>query len=75
MSHMYVMKSGRPSIDLAIHGRTYAERQQDLREKAIFWQAAEYDWSYSELADWNEYFRENGKRYGLLQEFRENAII
>lgn len=72
---MYIMKSGRPSIDLAIRGRTYAERQQDLREKAIFWQYAEYDWSYYELSLWNEYFRENGKRYGLLQEFRNEGII
>ena len=72
---MYIMKSGRPSIDLAIRGRTYAERKQDLREKAIFWQTVEYDYSYGELALWNDYFRENGKRYGLLQEFRENAII
>ena len=64
-----------PYIDLTIHGRTYAERKQDLREKAIFWQTVEYDYSYGELALWNDYFRENGKRYGLLQEFRENAII
>lgn len=64
-----------PDIDLAIHGATYAERKEDLRQKAITWQASEYQFSYGELAQWNEYFRENGKRYGLLEEFRENAII
>lgn len=63
-----------PNIDLAIRGRTYKERQNDLREKAIEWQRSDYEWSYSQLALWNEYFCENGKRYGLLREFRENCI-
>ena len=30
--------------------------------------------SYGELAEAGEYFEKLGRRYGLLQEFRENAI-
>ena len=31
--------------------------------------------SYEELAEWCEYFRKLGKRFGLLREFTENGII
>jgi hypothetical protein len=30
--------------------------------------------SWGELADWQEHFEKLGRRYGLLQEFRENSI-
>lgn len=30
--------------------------------------------SYGELAIWQEHFERLGRRYGLLREFRENAI-
>lgn len=64
-------------IPLQVSGRTYQERQNDLREKAIEWSnnLNEFpNWSYSELGDISEFFETNGRRYGLLKEFQENCI-
>lgn len=33
------------------------------------------NWSYGELAEIQDYFEKQGKRHGLLEEFRENGII
>jgi len=55
----------------------YATRKEAAREEAIDWQ----DWlgensvSYEGLAIATNYFEKLGRRYGLLREFRENAII
>lgn len=66
-------------LDTTIRGKTYAERQDCLRNIAIDWQYEFFrnchDLSYSELAYWNVYFYENGKRYGLIREFEENGIL
>ena len=64
-------------IPLTVSGKTYQERKNDLREKAIEYQNTWYDFcgfSYGELADIQAFFENNGRRYGLLNEFRENAI-
>jgi len=55
---------------------TYAERKESARQKAIDWQieASEKELSYAELAEAGNRFEKLGKRYGLLQEFRENGI-
>lgn len=44
--------------------------------RAIEWQLdyGNHNYSYGELADFCEYFRRLGKRYGLLREFHENGI-
>lgn len=57
--------------------KTYQERKEAARQQAIDWQlwASEQPLSYGELEDWMEHFERLGRRYGLLQEFRENAII
>ena len=54
----------------------YEKNKDKLRDLAIQWQ---YDfdknnYSYGELADYQAFFEYYGKRYGLLREFRENAI-
>lgn len=54
----------------------YLQRKEKARQIAIEWQLenADYQYScegYSILA---EYFYKLGRRYGLLREFRENAI-
>lgn len=56
---------------------TYQEKKADVREKAINFQQmfSEYDFSYSEIIEYQDYFLKQGKRYGLLKEFRENGII
>lgn len=64
-------------IPMTISGKTYQDRKEDLRNKAIEWSntQGEYGaWSYGELATISDFFEINGRRYGLLNEFRENAI-
>ena len=62
-------------IDFKIQGKTYAEKKEYLRNLSIDFQSAiDCDLSYGELADIYNFFEVNGKRYGLIQEFRENAI-
>ena len=63
-------------IPLVIHGRTYMERKNSLRNLAIDVQAADNGgMSYGECCDLANFFDAQGRRYGLLGEFRENAII
>lgn len=47
-----------------------------LRAIAQQWQEdfTNFNYSYSELVDWQNFFEEYGKKYGLLKEFHENAI-
>ena len=56
--------------------RIYQERKERAREIAIDWQdkTARKRLYMSELAEAGEYFYKLGRRYGLLKEFRENAI-
>ncbi len=63
-------------LDLTITGKTYAERKECARDCAIRWSNEEYPGlSWGELAVINDWFITAGKRYGLLKEFRENAVI
>jgi hypothetical protein len=52
----------------------YQKRKAEVREEAIEYSYSEEELSYGELADKQDYFRRLGKRYGLLREFKENAI-
>ena len=71
-----VNSSNHELLGFRLHGKTYQERKEFLRNLAIEWQHnfSQYSWSYGELAEIQDYFYENGKRYGLLKEFKENAI-
>lgn len=60
---------------------TYAANKDAVRDLAIKWQNYMTDradegecFSYSEFADWVSLFETLGRRFGLLTEFRENAI-
>ena len=55
----------------------YQRGKETARNKAFQWVCdfADNNYTYSELADFSAYFTKLGKRYGLLKEFRENAII
>ena len=54
----------------------YQKRKESARQKAIDWQLNDsgYPYSYEGLAIIGDYFYKLGKRFGLLREFRENAI-
>ena len=55
---------------------TYQQKKEQVRNEAIDWQdwLSENSVSYEGLAIASDYFEKQGRRYGLLQEFRENAI-
>lgn len=55
----------------------YYEKKAEIREQAIMWQLDfnNHNYSWLELANFGDYFYKQGKRYGLLREFRENGII
>ena len=36
---------------------------------------SKFNYSYSDLLNWQVFFEEYGKKFGLLKEFRENAIL
>lgn len=62
-------------IDFSVKGKNYRERQSSVRETAIDFQIAdEGGLSMEELGRIGNWFHEQGKRYGLLKEFQENAI-
>lgn len=62
-------------LPLEIHGRTYRDRQNSLRQLAIDIQSEDAGGlSYGELYDLQQFFQWDGRKLGLLREFRENAI-
>lgn len=55
----------------------YQRAKERARNKAIEWQMdiENHNYSYGELAYYQEYFERIGRRYGLISEFKENSII
>ena len=66
-----VIDTNKPPI-----GETYREKKNTLHEQAVnyshYCACIQSVW---ELCDISAYFEKYGKKYGLLLEFRENAII
>ena len=56
---------------------TYREKKARLREEAVRWRHdfSRHGYSYGELAEKQAYFEKEGKKYGLVKEFKENGII
>ena len=56
---------------------TWSDKKEILRDFAIEWQLSfeKFFYSYAELIEYQVFFEEYGKKYGLLREFRENGII
>lgn len=54
----------------------YQIKKDKARQEAIDWQDqfADEDASYMDLMEAQDHFHSIGKRYGLLEEFRENGI-
>ena len=62
-------------IEFKTHGQNYKARKASLEEIAVeFSHNAICGLSYGELSYIQNFFETMGKRYGLLREFRENAI-
>ena len=49
----------------------------EARQQAIDWQASwqDYQYSYSELIEWQSYFTQLAEKFNLKEEFEENGII
>ena len=63
------------AVALQIKGRSYRERKNSLRDIAIQAQRLDVGGLYwSDVAALGDWFEENGRKYGLLREFHENAI-
>ena len=56
---------------------TYQKAKEKARNEAIDWQMdfGNHNYSYGEIIYYAEYFEKLAKRYGLVEEFRENGII
>jgi hypothetical protein len=52
----------------------YEKRKEEIREEAKEWQASDKYYSWGEIAERENYFYTQGKKYGLLREFHENGI-
>lgn len=63
-------------IPFTVHGSNYRERRENVRGTAMEFQTAnDCDGLYmSDMAQIYGWFEKMGKRYGLLKEFRENAV-
>ena len=62
-------------IGLRLSGKTYQERKAAARSLAIDYSLNNYaGLSWGEVAEIGGFFEKVGRRYGLLKEFRENAI-
>jgi hypothetical protein len=55
----------------------YQEGKEKARQEAINWQSNfdKHNYSWSELANWSDYFTYKAHKYGLTKEFKENGII
>ena len=63
-------------LPLSVCGKTFKECKADLYAKAV---ASSYmhvgGLSWGEVSLLQDFFETNGRKYGLLREFRENGII
>lgn len=55
---------------------TTIKTKGEARQKAIEWQtfASNKSLNYFELWEWNQYFYNIGKKFGLLREFKREGI-
>lgn len=53
--------------------------KEEAREYAIYWQQkfsdSDMGMDWKELCEWNNVFTKLGRKFGLLEEFKENGII
>lgn len=64
-------------IDLSIRGNNYAERKDNLYNKSFRYMdlyANGVPLSWDEVAEFQDYFKTQGARYGLLSDFKNNCV-
>ena len=57
--------------------KDYTTKKEELRQRAINWQYAqsEHYFGMMTVSIVSSYFMKQAKKYGLIKEFKENAII
>lgn len=67
----FVVHSEKPK-----HKYTREYNRDMVRDFAMDWQRnfERFEYSYQDIADYEDFFREYGGKYGLLTEFHENCI-
>lgn len=66
------------TLELCVRGKTYAEKKNCFYDIAVLYsnmQGEFYSLSWGEHAKITNFFERNAKRYGLVKELQENAII
>ena len=55
----------------------YQKNKEKTRQEAIEWQLnfEKHNYSWGDLAIWENHFYNKARRYGLVKEFKENGII
>ena len=64
-------------IELSVNGKTYAQKKASVSDKARIIQEmlGECSISYFELSEIQNWLLTVGKRYGLMEEFKDNAVV
>ena len=63
-------------LEFKTHGKTYAERRENLRALAVdFSNACTGDLYYTDVENIITWFEKSAARYGLVREFKENGLI
>ena len=59
------------------HALKREDKKAILQNFAIEWQRCFefFNYSWDEIAEWQNFFEEYGRKFGLLKEFRENGIL
>ena len=76
-THNFVVESRSQYLTVKREKLTaYEKAKTALREFAMNWQYdfERFTWFYSEICEYESFFRKYGKKYGLLREFQENGI-
>lgn len=70
------LTKNKQTLVLQVKGKTYTEKKAWLEDLAKEYQLyfSCLSWSYGELVTIQDFFYTNAKRYGLIKEFKENAI-
>lgn len=59
-----------------VSGKTYAEKKAFVHDLAVEWShiSGEVEMCYYDLCEIDEWFRKYGRRFGLMEGFKENCI-
>lgn len=74
--NMFLVHGRSQWLGIGQNHNNYQRTKRRIRYIAIEWQYSSYkfNYSFSHLLEWQDFFGHYGKKYGLFKEFRENGI-